>query len=231
MEFFSLILEVVGNALDGLLVILILRGPFRKYPILLAYSVVQLATSLIEAWIASEYGKTHPYYSRWYYGDEVTVSLLLFLTVIILTYRALEGAKMVLPAGKMLGGVALTAILLPFVIYHENYFKMRWFANASQILNFGGALMNLVLWSALLVNRRGDRQLLTVSAGLGVLVTTTAICFGIRTLFRWVDQDYINLMFQLSHAAAFAILCWAFRPGGPSSSSDTGQAAAANPVA
>jgi len=235
MEWFSRILEIIGNCLDGLLVVLILRGPFRKYPILLAYSIVQLATSLIEAWVKNEYGMTNPLYSRVYYADEVAVNLLLFLTVMILTYRALEGARMVIPAGKLLGGLALMAVLLPFIIYTENYFRPRWFAGASQILNFGGALMNLVLWTALLLNQRGDRQLLTVSAGLGVLVTTTAICFGLRTIFRHhIDpqylQQYINLMFQLSHVAAFAILCWAFRPSAVNESNSARAATSADAV-
>jgi hypothetical protein len=223
MELIFRILEIVGNCLDGLLLILILRGPFRKYPILLAYAVIQLATSLIEAWIEWAYGNTSRLYSNWYYADEVAVSLVLFLTIIILTYRALEGAHMLIPAGKLLGGLVVMAVLLPFLIYHQNYFRPRWFAGASQILNFGGALMNMVLWTALLVNRRTDRQLLTVSAGLGVLVTATAISYGVRSIFSGVGTPaYFTLMFQLTHVAAFAILCWAFRPAAATASDSSG---------
>ena len=72
--------------------------------------------------------------------------------------------------------------------------------------------MNLALWTALIASKKRDPQLLTVSAGLGVLVTGAAISFGLRHFipaggFRWIP----DLFLMLTHLGGVLIWVAAFR--------------------
>jgi uncharacterized membrane protein len=84
------------------------------------------------------------------------------------------------------------------------------------MLNFGGAIMNLVLWGALLANRKRDPQLLNISMGVGIAVTSAAVIWGARL---WVSQDAnrwpLDTFAILMHAASLLLWCWVFRPKGP----------------
>jgi hypothetical protein len=100
------------------------------------------------------------------------------------------------------------------VLFSARRFSTAWFDGTSQLLNFGGAIMNLGLWTALIGIKKRDPLLLTVSAGLGVAVTGAAIAFGLRR-FTPPDstaQQLADLFKTVTYLASVAIWCWAFRP-------------------
>ena len=66
-----------------------------------------------------------PLYAKLYWTDEVTLDLLLFLMVIMLTYRALEGSPLRAGMGRLLGAVLAIVLVVPFVL-----FSARRFSNA-----------------------------------------------------------------------------------------------------
>ena len=134
--------------------------------------------------------------------------------VITLTYRALEGSPLRAGMGRLLGAVLVIVLVVPFVLFSARRFSSAWFDGTSQLLNFGGAIMNLGLWTALIGTKKRDPLLLTVSAGLGVAVTGAAIAFGLRrfTPPRGTPQQLANLFKTLTYLASVAIWCWAFRP-------------------
>jgi len=82
------VLEVLSLALQGLLVILLLRGPIRKYFIVFLYSVVYLITSAVEVAVNRELGKRAALYAQVYWTNEILLDVLLFLMVIVLIYQA-----------------------------------------------------------------------------------------------------------------------------------------------
>ncbi|HEX5430677.1 MAG TPA: hypothetical protein VFW83_01825, partial [Bryobacteraceae bacterium] len=67
------------------------------------------------------------------------------------------------------------------------------------------------MWTALLTSRRREHQLLTVSAGVGMIVTGWAVSFGLRELFpsafSWTD-----LFAAVANVAGILLWCLAFRP-------------------
>jgi hypothetical protein len=144
----------------------------------------------------------------------VVLLLLLFLLVITFTYQALENSPLRGPAGRLLGLVLALAVALPFVIFYRyGLFTTRWFNGTGQMLNFGAAVMNLALWAALIGNKKRDRQLLTVSVGLGVTVAGSAISFGLRSFTittTEITRELANLFGQAAHVAGVFIWCWAF---------------------
>jgi hypothetical protein len=212
--------EVVGFTLELCLVVFLLFGPFRKYFVLFIYAVTMVGTTLLEIYI-NHTKPNSPLYRKVYWSDEVIWFFLLFLTVISLTYIALEGSPLRAKAGRVVTGIFIGVLILPFVLLHPPFFTNAhqwtsawgaWFNGASQILDFGGAIMNLALWSALLASRKRDPQLLMVSAGLGVILTGQAIAFGLRHFIqqeRWIT----DLLHNLSDVTGMFILCYAVRPG------------------
>ena len=211
MELLFRTLEVLGLSLQVVLVFLLV-GLFRQYTLLLTYAVAQLASAILEVYVSNRYGRDAQIFSTVYWTDEVLLDFLRFSLVIALAYRLSEGSAA--PAvKKLLIAVVVVAVALPFMLPGGELFGTRWFNRTSQMLNFGGAIMNLALWTVLLGSKRRDPQLLLVSAGVGISVTGAAIAWGVRLLVR--DQDWWapNLFLILSYLAGVLIWCWAFRPG------------------
>jgi hypothetical protein len=205
---FSLVLQVL------LLSFLLFQSYYRKYALLFGYRLVYLATSILEVVLVHHFGtKTNPTYTLVYWTDEVTLDLLQFLLVIVLTYHAMEGNPSRPVFGRFFGLVVLVIVLVPFLIFHRPLFSNHWFYQTSQLLNFGAGVMNLALWTALLGSRRRDPQLLLVSAGLGLSVTANAISFGIRLLgARGGPNPFADALSTAADLFSLVIWCWAFQP-------------------
>jgi len=210
-----LVLEAISIASQITLIFFLLRSSsFRRYPFLLVYSVLQLIITGVEEYVYRVYSLSSQFYGKLYWTDEVIMDLLLFLMVIVLTYRALESSPLRAGMGRLLGAVVLIVVTVPFVLFSARRFSTPWFDGTAQLLNFGAAIMNLGLWTALIGTKKRDRLLLTVSAGLGVAVTGAAIAFGLRrfTPPTSTPQQLANLFKTLTYLASVAIWCWAFRP-------------------
>jgi hypothetical protein len=211
-------LELGSFVLLLLVIAYLLRGDYLHYPILLVYCLVELLTAGAE-YLVSNFGlrlgieDAHEFFIKLYYADEVIVDLLLFLMVITLTYRAMDGNPARVMAGRALGFITLAVLGLPFLLFHQSIGDHAVFMNgAGEVFNFGAAIMNLVLWTALIGARRRDAQLLTVCAGLGLQVTAQALGFGIRQLLpsrhRWMP----DLFMTIAHLISVYIWWRAFRP-------------------
>jgi hypothetical protein len=207
-------LQVFSVLLQILLIILLLRGFARPYFPLLAYGLIQLGVTVLEWVVFYQAGPTSPAWRTLYWTDEIVLDLSLFLLVIAITYRALDGSALRAPIGRLLAGVVIVVAVLPFVLFYRyTLFATRWFNATAQMLNFGAAIMNLGLWAALIGNKRRDRQLLAVSIGLGVAVAGSAISFGLRTFTMnmiGTPRELANLFGQLAHVIGVFIWCWAF---------------------
>ncbi len=218
----------VGNGLALLLVlVLLLLGAYRRFWIVLIYVAWELLATVAftvadvlyngtaQVTLATE-TQAQRWYTRLYWLNDVLVDLLRFLLVIILIYKAIPESTKRLAVGRLLAAVVATTILLPFLIFplsFEPFPKVAWFSSTSELLNFGAAIMNLVLWAALIASKRRDPQLLMVSAGLGVVVTGAAISYGLRHFIpKGAFTSVLNLFLNLTQLGGWAIWCWAFWP-------------------
>ena len=191
----------------------LLFGPIRRYAFVLAYCLMQLGTSLLEVTVEHRFGPKSKIFNNIFWADEIGMDLLLFLILILLTYRAMERSPLRAAMGKMLGAVVLIVVSVPFAFFPGAFRSGAWFNSTSQMLNFGAAVLNLGLWTALLGSKKRDPQLLTVSAAFGLVATGVAISFGFRRLIQSGPAfTAANLVFTVAHLAGAAVLCWAFRP-------------------
>jgi hypothetical protein len=210
----QLILEAISIAVQAAVIVFLLRGSsFRRYPLLLVYCVLQLAATVTEEYVSRVHVQAN-LFRKIYWTDEITLDLLLFFMVIALIYRAVEGSPVRTAMGRLLGVVVAIVAVVPFVLFSARRFSTTWFDGTSQLLNFGAAILNLGLWTALIGTKKRDPLLLTVSAGLGVAVTGAAIAYGLRrfTPPTSTPQQLANLFKTLTYLASVAIWCWAFRP-------------------
>lgn len=215
-------LEILDVALQLVLIFFLLRGPYRRYTTLFTYSIAFLAVTTFEAIFTHLPNYDMALYRRIYWSDEVATDVLLFLVVISLTNLALEGSPQRPRMSKLLLGIVGVALVLPFLILHPPLFTSgfhwsaqwgHWFNSTSQMLNFGAAIMNLALWSALLTSRKRDPQLVKVSIGVGVTVAGQAIGFGIRRFLPDTagSRDVPDIFMALTHLLGVLLWCSAFR--------------------
>ncbi len=221
MVLFGTVATFLSIALDVVLVILLLRGPFRQFPVLFTFASVHFLTGILELGLSYLVGPAATLYVNIYWIDEILVDVLLFLLVIVLIRVAAAGRPAGAAAGKILVLAVLAAAGLPFLFGHRAFIPAsspvrlngRWFFTASQILNFGGAIMNLVLWGNLIGVKQRDPRMLTICAGLGIAITGEAIRYGLLALSTSPGlRQASNVLGTLTHTAGWVIWCWAFRP-------------------
>jgi hypothetical protein len=212
--FVSDLLAYGGTLLQIVALVLLASGPLTRYFPLFLYIVTLISTTVAELWVRDTEGIASRNFFNLYWGSEILLDLLLLVMILQLTSRALEKSPMRPQVMRLMSGVMAIALIVPFVAFDSEIFGRRWNQSVGQLLNFGAAVMNLALWSALIVSRSKDRQLLKVSAGLGVLVTGAALTLGVRQFTHQDDllrivADWVH---RVSQTAGPAIWCWAFRP-------------------
>ena len=217
MAFVSEALSYTGMILQVLALILLFRGPLTRYFPLFLYLFTLLGITSVLGWVYRTQGASNEMYFNVYWGGEILNDLLLFFLVISLTIRALEGNPLRPKMVQMLAIVLIAVLVIPFVLFDSSIFGRRWNQSVAQLLNFGAGVMNLALWSALLLSRQRDRQLLTVSAGLGVTVAGAALTLGVRQFTHQDDllRTITDVVYRVSQIASPLIWCWAFRPAKP----------------
>jgi hypothetical protein len=219
----------IGDALAlGSVLFLLLRGHSRKFWALLVYVVWELLSSvglsvydlLYNGMVVGENASKEAvkWYARLYWTNDVIVDLLRFLLVIGLMYRATSGPKRASVA-RILGVIVVVALALPFLLFPmfpngpKAWIEGSWFNSTSELLNFGAAIMNLVLWGVLIADRKRDPQLAIVSVGLGVVVTGAAISYGFKVYIVSSAAVFIpNMFLTLTRLVGWGIWCRAFWP-------------------
>jgi hypothetical protein len=175
---------LLGIFLEVLLVGAMRRtGAHRRYRLLFVFCLLLLCSAVVET--AASLSPNGSFvltqqYRLFYWTNESIFQFLTFLLMISLIHRALDGIRI---RAALCLFVALAVILVvgTFVGFSGVTFtNYRWMTPLSRNLSFCSALLNFVLWSALLRQRRRDPQLLTVCAGLGLATTGKAIGHSLR---------------------------------------------------
>ncbi len=214
MNFFDPLISYGGTALLVVALFLLIRGPLGRYFPLFLYLLTYLMSSVVEGWSARTHGLRSAQYFNIYWGGELLVDLLLFFLVIALTLRALEGTPMRRSVMRFLLVVMGVVLVVPWIAFDSRVFSTRWNNLVAELFNFGAAIMSLGLWTALLVSKRRDRQLLTVTAGLGMAVAGAALTLAVRryTSDETVSRELIDAVHRMLFISSLLIWCWAFWP-------------------
>ncbi len=220
------VLGIGSAAALFLLVFLLLLGPTQKFWIVLLYVSWELLATAGLTFLAFRLNGTaqqldratqtaaNRLYAQLYWTNDVVVDLLRFVLVTVLIYKVVGSSRPTL--GRWLAGLVLAVIVLPFLLFSPTfrpYPTGAWFNSTSQLLNFGAAILNLILWGALIQSRKRDPQILAVSVGLGILVSGTAVSYGLRHFSPQGGFTAVfNLFLNVAQLAAWLIWCRAFWP-------------------
>jgi hypothetical protein len=216
MDFVKNAVEDIGIVGQLILLYLLLRGPFRNYYLIFIYTVVETLVTYADKYAR---GLGSAQFRAVYYGTELLVDVLLFAVVILFTYQIMQESPLRAKVRKVLAAIAVGTMVLPLVLFSSKYFSRAWYDSTIQLFNFGAAIMNLGLWTAVIARKTRDRQLMLVCAGLGIAVAGNAALWGMRKLTSGEAQIIANLLIQIMYLIRIGIWCWAFRPQRPSAGS------------
>lgn len=177
----------IGLALEILLIATMLRGAFRRFPILFTYCCALFCTTVIEvsAYTAAFSGSRKLAKSRafYYWVNDAILQVLVFAVVISLIYLASARAQNRIVIRRWL----LAAVVLIFAISFAVHFRAephlsQWAGAMSRDLNVCSIVLDLLLWSILIASRERDHTLLLLSGGLGIQFTGETIGQSLRQI-------------------------------------------------
>jgi hypothetical protein len=211
---------VVGLPLELLIIGVLLRGPYRRYPLLLLYSVALFLTTVIEVSVNQGYFAGLRFgHSRatYYWIDEGIRQGLLFAVVLSLAYHAtykLRSRNLVRVA-IIAGGIALAGV--SFLVHHQGQLadgigQWRWMTLWVRDITFASAILDLAIWALLITGRHKDTQLLLLTGGLGIQFTGDAISESVRALLGSLPLSPGDVIEVLTSLAALWIWWQALRP-------------------
>lgn len=174
------IISTAPAILQVLLVSAMLRGPWRKYPLLFVLCVIDLLNSVIGAAATFEGGKWPKELALIYWAMEGVQHAVIFACLIHLLWRHIEDKQNRTRLAYMVAAAALFAVVSTWQAYHPK--PNMWMTQLERNLSFGSMFVNLSLWTLLV--RRPDRQVLMITAGLGFRLAGTAIGHSLRQMSR-----------------------------------------------
>jgi hypothetical protein len=186
---------LVGLPLELLIIGALLRGPYRRFPLLLAFNIALFLTTVIEVSVNQAYFAGIRFtYSRatYYWVDEGIRQGLLFSVVLSWAYLATGNlrSRNLVRFAIIAGGVVLAAT--SFLIHHQfqsaagvgHVGQWRWMTLWVRDMAFAAAILDLAVWTLLLASRHKDTQLLLLTGGLGIQFAGDAIGESLRSLFK-----------------------------------------------
>lgn len=179
---------LIGLPLEILIIAAMLRGAYRRFPILFLYTLANFLATAIEipAYVSFYAGNRQAFRSRaWlYWVDEQILLTLLFLVVLSLIWEATADVRAAKPLRLWVIAGALVLAACSFFVHHrpEPSAIGEWMTPWTRDLYFGSAVLDLGLWSLLIAARKKSRCILTLSGALGIQFTGEAIGGSIRTL-------------------------------------------------
>jgi hypothetical protein len=199
----------------------ILRAGVRRYPLIFTYIVITLLIGVIQAPTALAYHRSFRQ-GEWLVfvrsAGEVAAYALLLLVVFSLIYQATArfGARRLMRA--ILTAVPLLVIFASFLVHYDGQLRLGiWVTPWIRDLKFCAAILDMALWTLLLLTRNRDPRLLLLTGGMGVMFAGNAIGESVQHL---ANRNGSNTLFlvgsSLSVVAdlAFLYIWWrSFREG------------------
>lgn len=178
---------VVGLPLELLIIGTLIRGPYRRYPLLLVYTIALFLATVVEipANLAYFSGVRLSHSRAFYYWiNEGILQALVFAVVISLIYQATaELRTRALVRAALISLAVLFAAGSFWIHYDPKVVVGTWMTQWTRDLNFTSAILDLALWAILLASRKRDPRLLLLSGGLGIQFTGEAVGESIRQMF------------------------------------------------
>ena len=216
---------LVGVPLDLMVVAVLLRGEYRRYPFIFLYAVVDLLTTILEIQPSMAYGSgnadaKHRWVQMFWFNERI-MQVLVFLLVISLVYSATKHLR---PRRTLLTGMicgTLLVVAISLWAHHDlNHHIGRYMTRLTRDLNFCAAILDLGLWALLIGSRKKDYKLLLVTGALGVQFAGGAIGQSLRDMSPGIVAAASDLAMVTSLARVY--IWWRAFRGKPQSPPSVG---------
>jgi hypothetical protein len=178
---------LIGLPLEIMVIAALLRGGYRRFPLIFVYAILNLLATVVEippawAYLHGVQGGAARMVGYWW-NDEGVFQLLNYLVVMSLIYQATA----TLPARRILrGSLFLGALLFAGITFLIHYSPQQlpgaWMTSWTRDLNFCSAVLDLALWALLISMREKDYRVLMLSGAMGIQFTGEAIGQSLRQL-------------------------------------------------
>lgn len=193
---------LISLPLQVLTIRAMLRGGFRTYPLVFAYLIAALLTTVIEvplslAYYSNNTRETARAYAWWYWRDEAVVEILILSVVINLIYYATSNldSRRILRLLLIAGAVVFVGI--SFLINYDpnpKVFFGVWATHWVSQVKFCAAILDLALWAMLIAARKKDYRVLMLTCGLGIMFTGGAIGDSLRNLASAHEYHVLSII-------------------------------------
>jgi len=205
MNHFWTVTLLAGVVLDALLISRLLRGDYKQFPFLFCYVLSELFTG-VAASASYPNRAMRIQYAKIYWISDATQEFLIFCLVVSLIQRLVRDRS------RLHWLVAFVSLAIAGVSYYRapTGHLGAWMTELGRDLSFCAAILNLILWMALIRHRPDDQRLLLISGGLGVKMAGKAIGHSLRQISKpMVTPGNLVIVFS----SFFCLLVWwhAFR--------------------
>ena len=202
----------IGLPLEVLVISALLRGPYRRFPVILAYNVVLFLTTIVDISVYSSGNRLGHTFAYYYWRDEALRQFLVFAVVISLIYVASASlqARAIVRLSLIVAAIAFKATSL-LIHYNPHAVVGQWMTLWSRDLDFTNLILVLALWTMLVATHCRDSQLFLLISGLGIELAGEAIGQSLRNAFPWTVSPGDVLIF-FAFPACYWIWWQALRP-------------------
>src|SRR5450432_139 len=213
---------LIGVPLELMVIAGLLRGGYRKFPLVFVYSILNFLATVVEIPSTIAYyrgvagaGTTSADY---WWNNEAVFQVLNYLVVLSLIYQATAElrSRRILRVSLFTGAILFAGVTF-FVHYNPTLpFPGLWKTPWTRDLNFCSAALDMALWALLIGRREKDERVLLLSGGMGVMFTGEAIGESLRQLAQR-DRSHAlalsgGLIMMLSNLVFLFVWWRAFRP-------------------
>lgn len=171
-------LWAIGLWLNLQVISALVRGSYRQYPFVFAYSLALLVSTVLEIGLQAA---PKPVKDGYYWIDEVILDVLVFCVVIAFIDAAAHNSRQK-PIKREWLILAAVLIFAASVTIHRSPHLNRQMTLVSRDLNICAVILDLILWSLLAAARRPNRRLMLLSGGLGLQLTGAIMGAQLRHL-------------------------------------------------
>lgn len=191
----------VGLPLEILVILAIFRGPYRRYPIVFLYILVDFATTLVDIGLNTQSFFTHDaavvhLAAKVYWINEWVLQVLIFATVLSLIDLAtsLSRSRRIMRTGLAAGALLFAGVTF-WMHFRPAPVKIGvWMTPWTRDMSVCATVLDLALWMILIASRKSDRSLMLISGALGMQFTAEAIGEAIVNLSSSSQSQILALI-------------------------------------
>jgi hypothetical protein len=177
------LLAVIGTALQCMVLSTMLKGAFRRYPLIFGYLIFTLLSTAAQLSFKDHFGPQSKTWMSAYWVTDFIGTLLILIIIIHLIRTAMEHHRhrQSVYCGLLLGVVTTAVSSLLLMHFSSRGFNFgRWMTEVGRDYYFSALLLNAVLWWTLMRSHSEDKQLYLITSGLGIKLAAAAIAHALR---------------------------------------------------